>query len=82
MNSTTQNAETTTTTETRLAIQFPDNLTLRDYFAAKAIQGYISNTEWMNQLAKTVGEYTEKVDQCNAVRAYKAADVMLEERSK
>lgn len=43
-------------------------MTLRDYFAAKAMQGFVGN----------YGYATEDV----AIRAYKMADLMLKEREK
>ena len=45
-----------------------DELTLRDYFAAKALQGMLSDSTLQ-------GEYTEF-----ALRAYRIADAMLKER--
>lgn len=46
-----------------------DELTLRDYFAAKALQGMLSDSNLQ-------GEYTEF-----ALRAYRIADAMLKERA-
>jgi hypothetical protein len=46
-----------------------DELTLRDYFAAKALQGMLSDSTLQ-------GEYTEF-----ALRAYRIADAMLKERA-
>jgi hypothetical protein len=45
-----------------------DELTLRDYFAAKALQGMLSDSNLQ-------GEYAEF-----ALRAYRIADAMLKER--
>ena len=45
-----------------------DELTLRDYFAAKALQGMLSDSTLH-------GEYSEF-----AMRAYRIADAMLKER--
>ena len=45
-----------------------DELTLRDYFAAKALQGMLSDSTLQ-------GEYSEF-----AMRAYRIADAMLKER--
>lgn len=47
-------------------------MTLRDYFAAKAMQSLVSDTEWRT------GEW--KPD--TALAAYKMADAMLKERNK
>lgn len=49
--------------------QMKDELTLRDYFAAKALQGMLSDSTLQ-------GEYTEF-----ALRAYRIADAMLKERA-
>jgi hypothetical protein len=46
-----------------------EELTLRDYFAAKALQGMLSDSTLQ-------GEYTEF-----ALRAYRIADAMLKERA-
>ena len=46
-----------------------DELSLRDYFAAKALQGMLSDSTLQ-------GEYSEF-----AMRAYRIADAMLKERS-
>lgn len=43
-------------------------MTLRDYFAAKAMQGKLSNPEWMASDART------------ATEAYQIADAMLRAR--
>ncbi len=49
--------------------EMKDELTLRDYFAAKALQGMLSDSTLQ-------GEYTEF-----ALRAYRIADAMLKERA-
>jgi hypothetical protein len=49
--------------------QMKEELTLRDYFAAKALQGMLSDSTLQ-------GEYTEF-----ALRAYRIADAMLKERA-
>jgi hypothetical protein len=49
--------------------QMKEELTLRDYFAAKALQGMLSDSNLQ-------GEYTEF-----ALRAYRIADAMLKERN-
>lgn len=48
-----------------------DGMTLRDYFAAKAMQGLISNPGFDGSETKAVG-----------VTAYAVADLMLKERNK
>ena len=47
-----------------------DGMTLRDYFAAKAMQGFIGNCDY-NQTAKSLAE-----------NAYYTADAMIAEREK
>ena len=47
-------------------------MTLRDYFAAKAMQAFINRDEWQS----TVG----KVSRETAFNAYAMADAMMEER--
>ncbi len=49
--------------------QMKEELNLRDYFAAKALQGMLSDSTLQ-------GEYTEF-----ALRAYRIADAMLKERA-
>lgn len=49
--------------------QMKDELTLRDYFAAKALQGMLSDSNLQ-------AEYSEF-----ALRAYRIADAMLKERN-
>jgi hypothetical protein len=49
--------------------QMKEELTLRDYFAAKALQGMLSDSNLQ-------AEYSEF-----ALRAYRIADAMLKERS-
>ena len=69
-------ARPTTTTERNCppmaateGYKMKDELTLRDYFAAKALQGMLSDSTLQ-------GEYTEF-----ALRAYRIADAMLKERN-
>ena len=47
-------------------------MTLRDYFAAKAMQAFINRDEWQS----TVGEISRNT----AFNAYAMADAMMEER--
>jgi Mrp family chromosome partitioning ATPase len=53
-------------------VYYPANvgMTLRDYFAAKAMQALLSDTEWL----------TDKVIKDAAKAAYIMADAMLKER--
>jgi hypothetical protein len=45
-------------------------MTLRDYFAAKAMQGYLSDSEWLAEVSP----------QGTAEAAYRVADAMLRAR--
>jgi hypothetical protein len=56
-------------------------MTLRDYFAAKALQGLLSNTAWVLEVAKQTSE-NKSFDTVNSSRAFAAADAMLEAREK
>jgi hypothetical protein len=47
-------------------------MTLRDYFAAKAMHGYLSDYEWHSEVSL----------QDTAVAAYRMADEMLKARTK
>lgn len=47
-----------------------DGMTLRDYFAAKAMQGYLSDSEWLGEVSP----------QGTAEAAYRVADAMLKAR--
>jgi hypothetical protein len=50
-------------------LQYQENgMTLRDYFAAKAMQGRLSNPDWLCS------------DDCTATEAYQIADAMLRAR--
>jgi len=52
-------------------------MTLRDYFAAKAMQGMFANPEDIhNPYQETYDEYVKEIARC----AYMMADAMLEER--
>jgi len=51
-----------------------DGMTLRDYFAAKAMQALITGPDVMDD------HYEEEVNEYVAVRAYFIADAMLEAR--
>lgn len=47
-----------------------EGLTIRDYFAAKAMQGMVSTENWNGHIKNT------------AIDAYQIADAMLKERNK
>ena len=51
-------------------------MTLRDYFAAKAMQGFHSNTNSDQLETETYQEYVEDLARC----AYQQADAMLKAR--
>lgn len=53
------------------------NITLLDHYAAHAMQGIISNTEFLIQMGKT-----EKPMESIAIESYDIAEAMLTERSK
>jgi len=54
-------------------------MTLRDYFAAKAMQGLIAHEHKANQLSgANLGDFDERV----AFAAYRYADGMMERREK
>lgn len=52
--------------------EFSQGMTLRDYFAAKALQGWMANPSFVNNKQKY--EYAVNV-------SYKIADVMLKQRN-
>ena len=64
-----ENEESIITKENQKGIQFPDNLSLRDYFASKAMQGFLSASYAPdgNKISKD---------------SYMIADAMLKERLK
>jgi hypothetical protein len=47
-----------------------EGLTMRDYFAAKAMQGYLGSPEWLREVSP----------QGTAEAAYRVADAMLKAR--
>jgi hypothetical protein len=54
-------------------------MTLRDYFAAKAMQGLIAHEEQASRLSSAnIGDFDERV----AFAAYRYADAMMERRNK
>ena len=62
------------TGEEDVVVDPQQGMTLRDYFAAKAMVAFINKDEWQS----TVGEISVNV----AFNAYSLADAMLEEREK
>lgn len=54
-------------------------MSLRDYFAAKAMQGMIANGDWVNRMSDRTGADPAN---CTSVAAYEVADAMLAEREK
>lgn len=60
-------------------------MTLRDHFAAQALQGYIACNAWHPDFVFPEGYKFgagQRADQAVAEAAYKYADAMLKERSK
>jgi hypothetical protein len=55
-----------------------DGMTLRDYFAAKALPALINRAEF-DRFDLTVGE-AKNIGECAALRAYAIADAMLRAR--
>mgnify|MGYP003142505055 CR=1 FL=1 len=51
-------------------------MTLRDYFAAKAMQGVLSNSN----VGVTIGKHFTKENESLAITCYSMADAMLKER--
>lgn len=72
--------------EASIINQSPDNLqqgmTLRDYFAAKAIQGMLSNEKMTELFAKKAEYINYKWENVMSHNAYALADTMLNERQK
>jgi len=63
-----------------LAISNTPGMTLRDYFAAKAMQGFLTNNNLGNVLEKSGAKTMEDADDCIAITAYRLADAMLKQR--
>jgi len=59
-----------------------NGMTLRDYFAAKAMQAMLSSNAWCSLIAKKSNGDNKKGDEYLATQCYEAADAMLAERSK
>lgn len=62
-------------------------MTMRDYFAAKALQGLMSNSEGVHAGAEPLGSWLVNSSSATApdwlaARVYAVADAMLKERSK
>ena len=57
-------------------------VSIRDYFAAKAIQGMMANDEMLARYAEIAEEHMVDADVLAATGAYKIADAMLKERTK
>ena len=55
-------------------------MSLRDYFAAKAMQGIISNTDAVNGLKLDPDRVGQKLKDAISQSAYRYADAMLEAR--
>lgn len=63
---------------------FECGMTLRDYFAAKAMQSVLSSAEWMVALRHEVKARGGNTDDASALAdmAYDISDAMLKERAK
>jgi hypothetical protein len=61
-----------------LTVQEQRGMTLRDYFAAKAMQGFCSNPN----AGRNPIESANWLRESGAVSAYQMADAMIQERSK
>jgi hypothetical protein len=63
-------------------LEAQDGMTLRDYFAAKALAGMWANGDWVTEVLRQTDKRTDKVtfDMVLAARAFLAADAMLEAR--
>ena len=67
--------------ESYQAHQIADGMTLRDYFAAKAMQGYLANA-WQAETLDSLGESSAQQMATVAEISYCMADAMLKERAK
>ena len=59
------------------AFGYTEGMTLRDYFAAKAMQGFHANTNSDQLETETYEEYVSDLARC----AYQQADAMLKARN-
>lgn len=55
-------------------IAIPNNLSLRDYFAAQALQGLLANPKLRDEIIKQGGAFSGWIEQS----AYAFADAMLD----
>jgi hypothetical protein len=64
--------------------EFKDGMTLRDYFAAKAMQAYLMNHQ--QKVRDEVNKHGEAThywsDEDIAISAYETADAMMQERER
>jgi len=59
---------------------YPQGMTLRDYFAGKALAGMLADSERSIKLYDSTGEDDVAVAEINAEWAYQLADSMIKER--
>lgn len=59
---------------------YDQGMDLRDYFAAKAMQGMITQKDWFSN--RSTWDSVEAMTKAYADEAYKFADAMMEARSK
>ncbi len=57
-------------------------MTIRDYFAAKAMQGFISNNNALSGIKSAASANKSKIAPWIADMAYEMADAMIEQRNK
>lgn len=57
----------------------PDGMTLRDYFAAKAMEAIMANEDELNRICCSYSENKQRI--AIAYHAYAIADAMIEARS-
>jgi hypothetical protein len=57
-----------------------EGMDLRDYFAAKALQGILSTKDWFSTNGRWASE--EIMFECYAKEVYRFADAMMEARNK
>jgi hypothetical protein len=58
------------------------SIKLRDYFAAKAMQAILSNSELITAIKSNSDEANISSDEYLSKKAYKIADTMIKERKK
>lgn len=63
-------------------IQCSQGLSIRDYFAAKAMQGMLSNDEMISRYGACAKENNISPDIVLATAAYGISDAMISERAK